>query len=125
MSYPSGEQFVTAHQLTRRAWLMRAGLVAAGSLIAACSPAAPAAGPTAAPAAKPTSAPAPAATTAPTAAPAAAAQPTAAAQAAAPTQAAPATGGKRGGKLTWALDSDPVHLIPYGAVPTQNHWGKE
>jgi peptide/nickel transport system substrate-binding protein len=40
-------------------------------------------------------------------------------------QTAPAAGAKRGGSVTWALDSDPVHLIPYGAVPTQNHWGKE
>jgi len=104
---------------------MRAGLVAAGSLIAACSPAPPAAAPTTAPApaAKPTSAPPAAA--APTAPPVAAAKPTAASAGALPTQAAPATGAKRGGKVTWALDSDPVHLIPYGAVPTQNHWGKE
>lgn len=116
-----------ARPLTRRAWIMRASLVAAGTLIAACSPTTPAAAPTPAP--KPTPAPAPpqtARTTAPaaaaTTAPATAAQPTAAAQ---PAQTAPAAGAKRGGSVTWALDSDPVHLIPYGAVPTQNHWGKE
>jgi peptide/nickel transport system substrate-binding protein len=80
--------------LTRRAWLVRAGLLAGSGLLAACAPAAPAA---------------------PTQAPAAAAKPTA----------APATAGKKGGKLTWALEQDPVHLIPYGAVPTANMWGKE
>ena len=58
---------------------------------------------------------------------AAAAKPTTApqAQAAAAPTTAPATGAKKGGKLTWALEQDPVHLIPYGAVPTANHWGKE
>src|SRR5207244_9298083 len=66
---------------------------------------------------RPTTAPAVAATTAP------AAKPTTA-LAAAPTT-APATGGKKGGKITWALEQDPVHLIPYGAVPTANMWGKE
>jgi peptide/nickel transport system substrate-binding protein len=106
---------VTASTLTRRAWLIRASMVAAGGLVAACTSATPAAAPTAAPAAKPTQPAQVAATTAPAAAP----------TAAQPAQAAPATGAKRGGKLTWALDSDPVHLIPYGAVPTQNHWGKE
>ncbi|MCA1646576.1 MAG: ABC transporter substrate-binding protein [Chloroflexi bacterium] len=116
--------------LTRRAWLVRAGLVAGSGLLAACAPAAPASptsAPTTAAASKPTTAPAAAPTTAPagqagpTAAPAA--KPTTA-PAAAPTT-APATGGQKGGKLTWALEQDPVHLIPYGAVPTANMWGKE
>jgi peptide/nickel transport system substrate-binding protein len=30
-----------------------------------------------------------------------------------------------GGELTWAISQDPVNLIPYGAVSTSNHWGKE
>ncbi len=113
---------------TRRAWLIRAGVLAGSGLLAACAPAAPVSptpAPTSAPASKPTTAPttAPASkpTTAPTTAPAA--QPTAAPAAAATT--APATGGKKGGKVTWALEQDPVHLIPYGAVPTANMWGKE
>ncbi|HEY3057938.1 MAG TPA: ABC transporter substrate-binding protein, partial [Chloroflexota bacterium] len=121
--------------LTRRAWLLRAGLLAGSGLLAACAPAAPAA-PTQAPAAAPTAAPAAAAkpTTAPaapTTAPAAAATtapavaPTTAPAAAAKPTTAPATAGKKGGKLTWALEQDPVHLIPYGAVPTANMWGKE
>lgn len=33
--------------------------------------------------------------------------------------------GKRGGKITWALEQDPVNLIPFGAVSTSNMWGKE
>ncbi|MBI5877905.1 MAG: hypothetical protein HZB53_09655 [Chloroflexi bacterium] len=32
---------------------------------------------------------------------------------------------KSGGKVTWALDQDPVNLIPFGAISTSNHWGKE
>ncbi len=32
---------------------------------------------------------------------------------------------RRGGRVTWAIEQDPVHLIPFGAVPTANHWGKE
>jgi len=27
--------------------------------------------------------------------------------------------------ITWAIDQDPVSLIPYGATPTSNMWGKE
>jgi peptide/nickel transport system substrate-binding protein len=122
-------------RLTRRRWLVGASLLAGAGLLAACQPAQPAP-PTAAPAApKPTDAPKPAATTAPaaagkpteapkpaaTAAPAAAAKPT---EASKPGAAAPAVG-KKGGKLTWALEQDPVHVIPYGAVPTANHWAKE
>lgn len=107
--------------LTRRQWLLGAGLAAGASLVAACQPA-PAAQPTAAPAApKPTDVPKPAAAAPAAPSPAAVASPSAAPAA----QAAPATGARRGGKVTWALDSDPVYLIPYGAVPTQNHWGKE
>src|SRR6266545_890707 len=128
------ERFLMRRGLTRRAWLLRAGLLAGTGLLAACGPAAPAA-PTPAPAApttppaaaKPTTAPA----AAPTTAPAAAAKPTTPPAAAAPTSApaagttAPAAGAKKGGKLVWALEQDPVHLIPYGAVPTANMWGKE
>ena len=32
---------------------------------------------------------------------------------------------KRGGKITWALEQDPVHIAPFGAILTSNHWGKE
>ncbi|HJU47248.1 MAG TPA: ABC transporter substrate-binding protein, partial [Gaiellaceae bacterium] len=32
---------------------------------------------------------------------------------------------KRGGKLTFALEQDPVHIAPFGAILTSNHWGKE
>lgn len=41
--------------------------------------------------------------------------------------AAPAESGTptAGGELTWAINQDPVNLIPYGAVSTSNHWGKE
>jgi len=31
---------------------------------------------------------------------------------------------KRGGKVTWALERDPVHLAPFGATLTEGHWGK-
>ena len=30
----------------------------------------------------------------------------------------------RGGKVTWALEQDPVHVAPFGAILTANHWGK-
>jgi peptide/nickel transport system substrate-binding protein len=30
-----------------------------------------------------------------------------------------------GGELTWAINQDPVNLIPFGAVSTSNQWGKE
>ena len=45
--------------------------------------------------------------------------------------AAAATGGrraptpKRGGKLTFALEQDPVFLAPFGQILTSGHWGKE
>jgi peptide/nickel transport system substrate-binding protein len=29
------------------------------------------------------------------------------------------------GSITWALESDPVNLIPYGGISTSNMWGKE
>ncbi len=32
---------------------------------------------------------------------------------------------KKGGKLTWALEQDPVHIAPFGGILTANHWGKE
>jgi peptide/nickel transport system substrate-binding protein len=39
-------------------------------------------------------------------------------------QGTPATSAPTG-SLTWALESDPVNLIPYGGVSTSNMWGKE
>jgi peptide/nickel transport system substrate-binding protein len=30
-----------------------------------------------------------------------------------------------GGRLIWALEQDPVHVAPYGAILTANHWGKQ
>ena len=30
-----------------------------------------------------------------------------------------------GGRITWALEQDPVHVAPYGAILTSNHWGKQ
>jgi peptide/nickel transport system substrate-binding protein len=32
---------------------------------------------------------------------------------------------RRGGRLIWALEGDPVHVAPFGAIPTSNMWGKE
>lgn len=32
---------------------------------------------------------------------------------------------KSGGKITWAIENDPVNLIPFGAISTSNQWGKE
>lgn len=32
---------------------------------------------------------------------------------------------RRGGRLTWALEQDPVHVAPFGAILTSNHWGKQ
>ncbi len=32
---------------------------------------------------------------------------------------------KKGGKLTFALEQDPVHIAPFGGILTANHWGKE
>lgn len=37
----------------------------------------------------------------------------------------PAAGATCTGSITWALDSDPSNLIPYGGVSTSNMWGKE
>jgi peptide/nickel transport system substrate-binding protein len=37
----------------------------------------------------------------------------------------PAPRPKRGGKVTWALEQDPVHIAPFGGILTSNHWGKE
>jgi peptide/nickel transport system substrate-binding protein len=93
--------------------------------------AAPTSAPAASPAAasSPAAAASPAAGASPVASPAASASPSPAAaapQAAPkPAAAAPALTGKRGGKLTWAIEQDPVFLIPFGAVPTSNMWGKE
>ncbi len=30
-----------------------------------------------------------------------------------------------GGKITWALEQDPVHVAPFGAILTSNQWGKQ
>jgi peptide/nickel transport system substrate-binding protein len=72
----------------------------------------------------------PAAGASPAASPAAGPSPSPAAAAAAPAAAKPAAAaptlsGKRGGKIIWAIEQDPVFLIPFGAVPTSNMWGKE
>ena len=32
---------------------------------------------------------------------------------------------RRGGRLTLALEQDPVHVAPFGAILTSNHWGKQ
>ena len=32
---------------------------------------------------------------------------------------------KRGGRIIWALEQDPVHVAPFGAILTSNHWGKQ
>jgi len=32
---------------------------------------------------------------------------------------------KRGGRITWGLEADPVHIAPFGGILTSNHWGKE
>jgi ABC-type transport system substrate-binding protein len=30
-----------------------------------------------------------------------------------------------GGRIVWALEQDPVHVAPFGAILTSNHWGKQ
>jgi peptide/nickel transport system substrate-binding protein len=30
-----------------------------------------------------------------------------------------------GGRITFALEQDPVHVAPFGAILTSNHWGKQ
>ena len=30
-----------------------------------------------------------------------------------------------GGRIVWALEQDPVHVAPFGAILTANHWGKQ
>jgi peptide/nickel transport system substrate-binding protein len=30
-----------------------------------------------------------------------------------------------GGRIIWALEQDPVHVAPFGAILTSNHWGKQ
>ena len=32
---------------------------------------------------------------------------------------------RRGGRMTFALEQDPVHVAPFGAILTANHWGKQ
>ena len=43
----------------------------------------------------------------------------------APTSAPAVLKPKSGGKMTWAIENDPVNLIPFGAISTSNQWGKE
>lgn len=95
--------------LTRRGFLSAASVAALGAIAAACAPAAV---PPAAPPAAATAVPAAA-----TAAPAAATE--------IPTVAAVVPGPKAGGSIVWAISQDPVNLLPFGAVATANHWGKE
>jgi peptide/nickel transport system substrate-binding protein len=134
--------------LSRRRLLIGAAASAGAALLAACggsssptattaataatvAPTKPAAASPAAasPSAAATTGAAPAATTAASSAAAPAATTAAAAPSAttgAATAGAPAAlPGKKGGKLVWALESDPVNLIPYGGVSTSNMWGKE
>ncbi len=42
-----------------------------------------------------------------------------------PAEAASQDGAACTGSITWALDSDPSNLIPFGGVSTSNMWGKE
>jgi peptide/nickel transport system substrate-binding protein len=37
----------------------------------------------------------------------------------------PAAGAMCTGAITWALESDPANLIPFGGISTSNMWGKE
>jgi peptide/nickel transport system substrate-binding protein len=32
---------------------------------------------------------------------------------------------RRGGRIIWSLEQDPVHIAPFGGILTSNHWGKE
>ena len=32
---------------------------------------------------------------------------------------------RRGGRIIWALEQDPVHVAPFGAILTSNQWGKQ
>ena len=32
---------------------------------------------------------------------------------------------KYGGRIVWALEQDPVHVAPFAAILTSNHWGKQ
>jgi peptide/nickel transport system substrate-binding protein len=32
---------------------------------------------------------------------------------------------KHGGRIIWALEQDPVHVAPFAAILTSNHWGKQ
>ncbi|MSP11648.1 MAG: hypothetical protein EXR62_01690 [Chloroflexi bacterium] len=112
---PEGHE--TGSTISRRRFLKSLALVAGGAVVTSIAAACGATPTPSAPAAAATTAPAAQATTAPAA-------PTKPAAAAATT--APAAGSpKSGGKLVWALESDPVNLIPYGGVSTSNQWGKE
>lgn len=121
-TYSRGKQNGRSGRLSRRAFLKHAGLVAgtavAGGLAAACAPK-----PTAVPAA-PTATPVP-----PTATPvpptATAVPPTATPVPPTPTPAPTVIKPKYGGRLTWAVEQDFANLVPFGAVNTSNHWGKE
>jgi len=97
-------------EFIRKALMLGMTLGGAQAFLAACGGAAPPA--TEAPAA-PAAAVEEEPTTAPAEEPAATAEPAA------------ATGPKQGGFVTWAINQDPVNLIPFGAVATANHWGKE
>ena len=44
---------------------------------------------------------------------------------AAPTRSAATPRVRRGGRIIWALEQDPVHVAPFGAILTSNHWGKQ
>jgi peptide/nickel transport system substrate-binding protein len=99
-------------RLSRREFLKVAGAAAGMATLAACQPA-----PTAAPTqpSAPTQAPAATATAVP---PTATPKP-------APTATPAPKGPKPGGKMTFAINQDPTNLLPFGAVATANHWGKE
>ena len=44
---------------------------------------------------------------------------------AAPARSAATPRVRRGGRIIWALEQDPVHVAPFGAILTSNHWGKQ
>jgi peptide/nickel transport system substrate-binding protein len=93
---------ISRREFMRRAMILGMSLGGAQAFLSACTG-------LPAPQPAPAGGEAPAAQEEPAAAPAAE-------EAAEPTQ---------GGHVTWALDSDPVNLIPFGAVNTSNQHGKE
>ncbi|CAA9226883.1 MAG: ABC transporter, substrate-binding protein (cluster 5, nickel/peptides/opines), partial [uncultured Chloroflexia bacterium] len=128
---PQADSPRTTRLISRRQFLRRASAltsVGAGLLTGCGAPqaAAPApttaAAPTTAPteAAAPTIAPTEAAAVAPTvAATEAAAAPTVAATEAAAATAAPASSAG-GGAITWAMENDPVQMLPFGSITTES-----